>query len=161
LCFIRELQRGPLGSRWRGFRLRVVGMIAAWSGLRGQLRAPGRRSRALVASSGEGWRMQSARLARLVDVLWVLVFGVLGSLWCVTAGERLGPTFDEPFYLEAGLHFWHTGSCKPLLDKGAMPLPMVLCTAPVRAWELCRGRPVELSREFDAALFLARPAALL
>jgi hypothetical protein len=105
--------------------------------------------------------MQSARLARLVDVLWVLVFGVLGSLWCVTAGERIGPTFDEPFYLEAGLHFWHTGSCKPLLDKGAMPLPMVVCTAPVRAWELCRGRPVELSREFDAALFLARPAALL
>ena len=61
----------------------------------------------------EGWRMRSGGLARVVDVLWVLVFGVLGSVWCVTAGERIGPTFDEPVYLESGLHFWRTGSLAP------------------------------------------------
>jgi hypothetical protein len=105
--------------------------------------------------------MRPGGLVRLVDVLWVLVFGVVGSLWCLTAGERLGPTFDEPVYLESGLHFWRTGSLKPLLDKGTMPLPVVVCTAPVRGWELARGERVELPDEFDSALALARPATLL
>ena len=33
------------------------------------------------------------------DALWVLAFGLLGSLWCVSAARQIGPTFDEPFYL--------------------------------------------------------------
>ena len=105
--------------------------------------------------------MRPGLLTRSVDVHWVLVFGVLGSFWCLSAGERIGPTFDEPFYLESGLHFWHTGSLKPLLDKGTMPLPIVVCTAPLRAWELHRGRAIDLTTEFDRALLLARPATLL
>ncbi len=107
--------------------------------------------------------MRPGMMTRLVDGLWVLVFGALASLWCLTAGERLGPTFDEPFYLQGGLHFWRTGSLGPLLDKGTMPLPVVVCTAPVRAWEWWRRTPYDLAdpEQFDEALRLARPATLL
>jgi hypothetical protein len=100
---------------------------------------------------------------RLVDVLWLLAFGVLGSLWCLGAGQRIGPTFDEPFYLQGGMHFWHTGSLQLLLDKGTMPLPVVVCTAPVRAFEWYHQRTFALTdpTDFDQALRLARPATLL
>lgn len=99
--------------------------------------------------------------SRLVNALWVLTFVVVSSLWCLTAAEQIGPTFDEPFYLESGLHFWRTGSFGPLLVKGTMPLPIAVCTAPVRAYELWRGQPIDLATEFDLALRLARPGTLL
>lgn len=105
--------------------------------------------------------MRSGSLTRSIDLLWLLCFGLLGSAWCLTAAGQIGPTYDEPFYLESGLNFWHTGSLKPLLDKGAMPLPMVVTTAPVRAAEVIRGRPFDLGSEFDEALHLARTATLL
>src|SRR3954469_3152705 len=105
--------------------------------------------------------MQSAGRSWLVDVVWVVVFGLLSSAWCLTAAKQVGPTFDEPFYLEGGLHFWRTGSFGPLLAKGAMPLPMAACTAPLRVYELWRGSPIDLATEFDLALSLARPATLL
>src|SRR5215211_8318681 len=93
--------------------------------------------------AGHSWRrnarMRSAGRAWLIDVVWVLAIGLLSSAWCLGAAARVGPTFDEPFYLEGGLHFWRTGSFKPLLDKGTMPLPVAVCTLPLRAYELWRG----------------------
>src|SRR5262249_27423256 len=110
---------------------------------------------------GEGCPMRPGGQTRWWSFVWVLVFGTLGSVWCVAAGARLGPTYDEPFHLEEGLRFWHTGSLKPLLDKGAMPLPMVVFSAPVRAWEVLRGRPAQFPADLDEALRLARAATLL
>jgi hypothetical protein len=60
---------------------------------------------------------------RWAGVLWVILVGALSSAWCIGAGRELGPTFDEPFYLEGGMHFWQTGSFKPLLDKGRCRCP--------------------------------------
>jgi hypothetical protein len=99
--------------------------------------------------------------AWLIDVAWLAAFALLSSAWCLTAAGQIGPTFDEPFYLEGGLHFWRTGSFGMLLNKGAMPLPMAVCTAPLRVYELWRGTPIDLASEFDLALSLARPATLL
>src|SRR5262245_40489910 len=69
--------------------------------------------------------------SRMFDILWVLVLGLLSSIWCVSVGREIGPTFDEPFYLEGGLHFWRTGSFGPLLQKGTMPLPIAVFSAPI------------------------------
>ena len=61
--------------------------------------------------------------ARWVDVLWLLVFGLASSVWCLTAATRIGVTFDEPLYVKAGLVNWRTGSNKLLMRAGTMPLP--------------------------------------
>lgn len=44
------------------------------------------------------------------DWLCLLAVGLASSAYCVTAAAHLGPTFDEPFYVAKGLHFWRTGS---------------------------------------------------
>ena len=36
------------------------------------------------------------------DYLWLFVALGLSSAWCLTAGQRLGATFDEPVYLQRG-----------------------------------------------------------
>jgi hypothetical protein len=78
---------------------------------------------------------------RLLDALWLLLVGALSSAWCVTAGGRLGVTFDEPFYVASGLECWRTGSYKPLMSKGTMPLPVDAQTLPLHLWERRRGEP--------------------
>ncbi len=78
---------------------------------------------------------------RLLDALWLLLVGALSSAWCVTAGSRLGATFDEPFYVASGLEGWRTGSYKPLMSKGTMPLPVDAQTLPLHLWERHRGEP--------------------
>ena len=98
---------------------------------------------------------------RWIDVLWVLAFGLVSSAWILTAAGQLGPTFDEPFYLQGGMHFWRTGSFEPLLNKGTMPLPVAVCTMPVRIYEAWRGSPIDLDADFDLALAMARPATLV
>ena len=96
-----------------------------------------------------------------IDVVWVLAFGLLSSVWCLTAAQQVGATYDEPVYLVGGMHFWRTGSFDPLLAKGTMPLPIAVTTLPVRIYELCRGSRIDLETEFDLALALARPATLV
>jgi hypothetical protein len=98
---------------------------------------------------------------RSAEWLWLVFWCLLGSLWCLSSGARIGPTFDEPFYLEEGLKTWRTGEPGGLLQKGTMPLPILVATAPVRAWEWWRGRPFDLTTEFHDALAIARPAALV
>jgi hypothetical protein len=98
---------------------------------------------------------------RAAEWLWLVTWCIFGSLWCLSAGARIGPTFDEPFYLEEGLKTWRTGKPGGLLQKGTMPLPIIVTTAPVRGWELLRGTRVDLATEFHDALAMARPATLL
>ena len=41
------------------------------------------------------------------DWLWFLVWGVASSVWCLTAAQQLGATFDEPVYVERGrIMYW-------------------------------------------------------
>ena len=94
------------------------------------------------------------------DVAWFLVVAVLSSAWCVTAGARLGPTFDENLYLTAGVDGWRTGSNKQLMSWGAMPLPIDAVTLPIYLWERGRGEPFSVLDETPRLLPVARAAAL-
>lgn len=105
----------------------------------------------MVQSSGSGW---------WVDVLWVLAFGVASSVWCLTAAAQFGATFDEPFYLDAGLTSWRTGSNKPLMSKGTMSLPIDVQTLPVYLWERHRGEPFHAYKDISTILPVARAANL-
>ncbi len=110
---------------------------------------PGRRRAAVVL-----------RQVLTSDAAWFLLWAGVSSLLCVAMAARLGATFDEPFYIEAGLSTWRSGSNKPLTRAGTMPLPVDVQTAPLYAWERWRGRPVELAAEWEAALRWARAANL-
>src|SRR5689334_19434340 len=95
------------------------------------------------------------------DWLFLLAFGVLSSAWCLGAGARLGATFDEPLYVDQGLHFWHTGSHKELLRLGTSPLPMDLGTLPLYLWERWQGVEINyLSGDWPEALRWARVGTL-
>jgi hypothetical protein len=97
---------------------------------------------------------------RWFDTAWFLFWAVASSVWCLTAANRLSSTFDEPFYLEHGLHAWRTGSYHTLLKAGTMPLPVDVETLPIYIWEQLRGRPFDTVADFDAMLPVARAANL-
>lgn len=95
------------------------------------------------------------------DRLVLLVVGLLSSVWCLTAARQLGPTFDEPFYLEAGLDFWRTGNPRALLAAGTMPLAPHLQTLPLYVIERVTGRPWLWSEDVATMLVVARSVTLL
>jgi hypothetical protein len=97
---------------------------------------------------------------RWVDLLWLLAFGVASSAWCLTAAARLGATFDEPFYLKAGLTSWRTGSNKLLMRAGTMTLPVDVQTLPIYLWEHHRGHEFDPDAELHTILPVARAANL-
>ncbi|MBY0512925.1 MAG: hypothetical protein K2P78_03325 [Gemmataceae bacterium] len=96
-----------------------------------------------------------------VDAAWVLAFGLASSAWCLTAAGRLGATFDEPFYLNAGLTSWRTGSNKLMMTAGTMPLTVDVQTWPIYLWERCRGEAFQPYRDIDTILPVARAANLV
>jgi hypothetical protein len=100
---------------------------------------------------GKGW---------LKEAGWVLFWALASSVWCAGAARELGATFDEPFYLRAGLEGWRSGSAGPLLNKGTMPLPVFVATAPLRVWERWRGRPFDAEADLDFLLPVARLGTL-
>ncbi|MCZ2341289.1 MAG: hypothetical protein LC104_05765 [Bacteroidales bacterium] len=93
---------------------------------------------------------------RFCDALWLIVLGVATSAWCLTAGARLGATFDEPFYLDKGLECWRTGSYKPLMRAGTMPLPIDIQTLPLFLWERQTGEPINVYGQMPTVLPIAR-----
>jgi hypothetical protein len=97
------------------------------------------------------------RREALVDWAWLLVVGIVSSIWCLTAAQKLSATFDEPTYLRCGLEHWNTGSYKQLLKLGTMPLPIDVETLPVHLWERCHGAPMD----FVASLRVARAGNLV
>lgn len=83
------------------------------------------------------------------------------SAWAVTASRQLGATFDEPFYLEAGLDYWRRGHFGSLLAAGTMPLAPHLQTLPVAIAERASGRMWSIDHDLGDMLRLARPVTLL
>ncbi len=104
--------------------------------------------------------MKGSWKERLFDVGWLALWVVASSIWCVSASTRLGATFDEPTYLQHGLQGWRTGSYKPLIDLGTMPLPAVVQTLPLYLWERQSGQPFEVARDLDRILPVARIGTL-
>jgi hypothetical protein len=99
--------------------------------------------------------------SRSVGVAWFLFFAVGSSIWCVSAASRLSSTFDEPFYVQNGLHAWRTGSYKLLLKAGTMPLPVDVETLPLYVWEQFRDQPFDAAADFDMLLPVARGTNLV
>ena len=93
--------------------------------------------------------------------LWLAICFAMSAAWCVTAGRELGPTFDEPFYLQAGLHSWHGWHQKDLLTAGTMPLPAKLVTLPLAGWELFHGERLDVLSHMDDWLPIARAMTLV
>src|SRR5262249_41036556 len=98
---------------------------------------------------------------RSVDVVWVLLCGVLSSVWCLTAARDLGVTFDEPIYIEKGLERWREGPLSPLIRLGTMPLPVDVQTFPIHIWERFRGTPFDARADLATILPVARAANLV
>jgi len=96
-----------------------------------------------------------------VDVGWLLACGVASSVWCVAAAAQLGPTFDEPFYLNAGLTSWRTGSNKLLMTSGTMPMPVECQALPIYLWEQARGTDFHPYQDIATILPVARAANLV
>lgn len=89
---------------------------------------------------------------RSFDWCWLLFWGIVSSIWCAGAARELGPTFDEPFYMQAGMERWRTGSYHGLLRAGTMPLPIDVETLPVYLYERWMG--VEFDTNADLHVFL-------
>ena len=106
--------------------------------------------------------MERSRWARLADWLWFFFFAAASSIWCLTAANEVGVTFDEPVYMNGGLHYWRTGSHSELFKLGTMPLPMDIATLPLYVWE----RTHDITFDFHHGnpyepLFWARATSLL
>jgi hypothetical protein len=100
------------------------------------------------------------RRTSCLDVLWLLFFGALSAWWCVTAARALSATFDEPTYLRLGLEHWRSGSSRPLMKLGTLPLAVDLQTLPLFLWERWRGVPIDPAREIAWILPWARTVTL-
>src|SRR5262245_46736004 len=99
--------------------------------------------------------------ARWVDLVWLAAFAIASSAWCLTAAMHIGATFDEPFYIKAGLTSWRTGSNKLLMRAGTMTLPVDVQTLPIYLWERWRGAEFDPIADFHSVLPVARAANLL
>jgi hypothetical protein len=88
-----------------------------------------------------------------VDALWLLVLGAWSAVVCVTASPHLGITYDEPFYLDAGMDswrgWWRTDGQTPVFAHettcacGVMPLPPDVATLPLAVYEMRTGEKLD------------------
>ena len=101
------------------------------------------------------------RAVPYLDVLWLLVWGVLSSVWCVTAAREVGGTFDEPVYLNCGLEHWRTGSCASLMKLGTMPLPVQHGDFAALCLEGWHGVRLDPQADWNTVLPWARSATLV
>jgi len=101
------------------------------------------------------------RREAVIDLVWLLFFGVASAWWCVSAAQALSATFDEPTYLREGLQHWRTGSSAELMKLGTMPLASDLQTLPLFLWEKWRGAALDPLREIAWSLTTARAMTLV
>lgn len=95
------------------------------------------------------------------EVLLVVTAGLIGTALILTSSARVGGTFDELFYLDAGIEGWRRGSNFRLLAAGTMPLPIDVITFPAYILEQLRGEPWVPRDHFPALLSVSRPSTLL
>ncbi len=93
--------------------------------------------------------------------LWLLFCATCGAGLILINAAELGATFDEPFYVMSGAHYWHTGSLAPLMRAGTMPLPVQWQTIPLRLRELTSEEMLHPISDLHRMLFLCRAMNLL
>lgn len=106
------------------------------------------------------WRSTSSSVKR-TDWILIVVVALASCAWCWSSSRRAGATFDEPFYLESGLDYWHHGHFGQLLAAGTMPLAPHLQTLPIYIAERTSGRTLAVENDLGEMLQLARPVTLL
>ena len=106
-------------------------------------------------------RWMSPDASRRMDRWLLLVTAVVTSAWCLATARQLGATFDEPFYIESGVHFWREGDPGPLLSAGTMPLAVQVQTLPLYVIERARGTPWIWAEDVAAMLAVTRSGTLL
>jgi hypothetical protein len=79
----------------------------------------------------------------------------------LTAASQLGPTFDEPIYLQRGLEGWRDFSHFHLLQLGTMPLPADVQTLPLYLLERFTGKTLDPVNDLQNILVWMRSANLL
>lgn len=98
-----------------------------------------------------------------IDAVWLLLLAAWSAAWCLSAAGHLGPTYDEPFYLQAGIEHWRSGVPERIATHGVMPLPVDVLSLPLHRHEQRTGEKVN---DFDTAellehLITARSTTLL
>jgi len=93
----------------------------------------------VVADTPSG---QPGRRDLWIDLLWLAVLAVWCTSWCVTSAARTGATYDEPFYLEAGISNWRHGKTEGTSTNGVMFLPVNVATLPLHIHEKQSGETV-------------------
>jgi hypothetical protein len=96
-----------------------------------------------------------------IDAAWLLFLFAVSAWWCVSGACEVGPTFDEPIYIEKGVERIHTGRIGGLMKLGTMPLPVDVQMLPVRVWEWWRGEAFDGVADLQEILPVARAANLL
>jgi hypothetical protein len=89
---------------------------------------------------------------RLGNLIWLLAWGVASSVWCVTAADHLGATFDEPLYMQRTLEGWRSFSHRGMMRLGSMPLAADVQTLPLYLAEKWRGQPWDGATDCDVLL---------
>lgn len=110
------------------------------------------------------------RAARWPDAVWLAVLAVWTAGWCLSAAPKLGVTYDEPFYLHAGMQSWRgwvRDDGKPqnwnheaCALNGVMPLPIDALTLPLFVYEYRTGEKLEPGEAKIAKLRWARAVTL-
>jgi 4-amino-4-deoxy-L-arabinose transferase-like glycosyltransferase len=98
---------------------------------------------------------------RVIDGLWLAASIAAASAYCLLASRQLGATFDEFFYVHAGLEHWRTGSYGALLRGGTMPLAPDVQTLPLYLYERFHGITLYTDTDFELILPYARLGTLL
>jgi hypothetical protein len=111
--------------------------------------------------AGGGVMSRAQKWLCAAEWLWFLAWGVASSVWCVTAAGQLSATYDEPFYLQAGLMGWRTGCHQYLFGAGTMPLPPDVASLPLYLRERWRGSPLDLHGDFESYLRWSRATTLV
>jgi hypothetical protein len=93
-----------------------------------------------------------------VDALWLFTLGAWAAGWCLSAAPKLGITYDEVFYLDAGLLSWRGWHPDPgkargwaheyAATHGVMPLPPDVVTIPLYIHERRTGEKFEGEAKF-------------
>jgi hypothetical protein len=103
----------------------------------------------------------SGKDGRWFDWIWLVVWCVASTAWCLGAARQLGATFDEGTDIARGMEWWHDGTHRSLLKVGTMPLPMDVATLPLYAWERWHDTRIDLVNDLDRWLPLARAGTLV
>lgn len=106
-------------------------------------------------------RGMTPEASRTLDRVLLVAAAGLTSAWCLVATRHLGATFDEPFYIESGLHFWRHLDPGPLLEAGTMPLAPEAQALPLRVVELVGGVPWVWAEQVAPMLGMARSVTLV